>query len=350
MKFGSNENDEKNGILSDRMDRRSFLRGLSGASLTWFLGAKMAEAGGDNEESRNQEHETRVAVVKTEDRKEGIQKAVSLLNLDGKFEDSEVLIKPNFNTADPFPASTHNDTLVKIVEELRNQEANSITLGERSGPPPTDQVLSDKGIYELAENLDIDLVNFDELPEEALPVQNPPKSHWSDGFRVARPILEADRVVSTPCLKTHQFGGEFTMSLKLSVGIVPRRGYNYMGELHSSSNMRKMIAEINQVYSPGLILMDAMKVFTDGGPSYGDRESPNLVVAGTDRIAIDAVGIAILKTLGSNEEIMGTDAFQQEQIKRAIELGLGVDGPDKINLIGNEKTQSVISEIRTHLT
>lgn len=351
MQSEINEKREKGDILSGRLDRRSFLRGLSGASLTWLFRASAAKAGQNNEESEEKRQQTQIAIVKTDDRKEGITEAISLLDLNGEFRDSEVLIKPNFNTADPFPASTHNDTLIKIVEELRNRGASSITLGERSGPPSTEDVLADKGIYELAEDLEFDLINFDKLPEEDLPVQRPPKSHWSDGFRVARPILEADRIVSTPCLKTHQYGGVFTMSLKLSVGIVPRAGYNYMSELHPSRpEMRKMIAEINQVYSPDLIVMDGMEVFTDGGPSSGERKRANLILAGTDRIAIDAVGVAILKMLGSNEEIMGTKAFQQEQIKRAVELGLGVDGPEKINLVGNKEAQSSIAEIRANLS
>ncbi len=350
MKFETDESKEESNNQSGKLDRRSFLRGLSGASLTWLLGARAAKAGQNDNKLGERPEKTRVAVVKTDDRKEGISKAISLLDLNGEFRDSEILIKPNFNTADPFPASTHNDTLVKIIDELRARGSYPITLGERSGPPPTEEVLEDKGIYQLSEEMGFDLINFDKLDEEDLPLQKPERSHWNDGFRVARPILEAERIVSTPCLKTHQYGGEFTMSLKLSVGIVPRAGYNYMSELHSSStNMRKMIAEINQVYSPDLVVMDGMEVFTDGGPSSGERKRANLIVAGTDRIAVDAVGIAILKSLGSNEEIMGTDAFQQEQIKRAVELGLGVDGPEKIDLIGNDRAQASIKEIRANL-
>ncbi|MBS3814521.1 DUF362 domain-containing protein [Candidatus Bipolaricaulota bacterium] len=337
-------------LFGDRLDRRRFLCALTGASLSLAFGSRLARSESEQSSSSDGSGSTKVAVIKTNSREKGIGEAISHLDVEDEFSGKEVLIKPNFNTADPFPASTHNDTLIYLVKELRDREADSITLGERSGPPPTDEVLEEKGIYELSEELDFDLINFDRLPEKDLPVQRPEHSHWQDGFRVARPIIESEKVVSTCCLKTHQYGGEFTMSLKLSVGIIPREGYDYMGELHSSTHhMREMIAEINQVYSPDLIVMDAMEVFTDGGPSSGDRKAANLIVAGTDRVAIDAVGLAVLKSLGSNREIMETDVFQQEQIRRAVELGLGVDGPEKIELVGNRPARDTIREIRANL-
>ena len=122
------------------------------------------------------------------------------------------------------------------------------------------------------------------------------------------------------------------MSLKLSVGITNKKN---TGELHGSKhNMRKMIAEINQVNTPSLIFMDGMEVFiTDGGPMAGERKSADIMVAGTDRIAVDAVGLAVLKEQGSNDQIMQTKIFDQEQIARAIELGLGVDQPGNIELL-----------------
>jgi len=36
-------------------------------------------------------------------------------------------------------------------------------------------------------------------------------------------FLEAEKVVQTCCLKTHRFGGHFTLSLKNSVGLVAKK-------------------------------------------------------------------------------------------------------------------------------
>jgi len=41
-------------------------------------------------------------------------------------------LKANFNSADPFPASTHLDILRAIVQTLKNAGTSDITLAERS--------------------------------------------------------------------------------------------------------------------------------------------------------------------------------------------------------------------------
>ncbi len=63
-------------------------------------------------------------------------------------------------------------------------------------------------------------------------------------------------------------------------------------------------------------------------------------LAGTDRIAIDAVGIAILKELGSNKDIMERKIFEQEQIARGVELDLGVKSPLEIKIKGVDSESS----------
>jgi len=272
-------------------------------------------------------------LVKDADRAVASPRALGLLGIN-PVQGKRILIKPNFNTADPFPASTHNDTLIAIVGELRRWGATQVTLGERCGPPDTGDVLRDKGIPELCRQLGVGLINFEELPPEGWVRIRPPGSHWFDGFDVAKPVLDADAVVSTCCLKTHGFGGIFTMSLKLSVGLTNKRN---MRELHGSfRSMRKMIAEINQAYRPALILMDGTDVFTDGGPSHGTLKHAGVVLAGTDRVAMDAVGLAVLKDLGSNPAIMDTPIFRQEQIARAVELGLGIGAPEGIELVTSD--------------
>ena len=139
------------------------------------------------------------------------------------------------------------------------------------------------------------------------------------------------------------------MSMKLSVGAVHRK--HMMPQLHGSPHMRKMIAEINLGYQPQLILMDGVEVFTDGGPMTGEKKTANVILAGKDRVAIDAVGLAVLKDLGSNETIMNNKIFEQEQIKRAVEIGLGVTGPDEIQIVTKDaESKAYAAKLKSILT
>jgi len=265
---------------------------------------------------------SRVVLVQTSDRAEGVKRCLEILKVDPA-RGKSVLIKPNFNTSDETPGSTHVDTLKAIFGWAREHGAKSLSIGDRSGPEPTEEVLNKKKIPELAAQFDAKVINFDDLGPDGYVKVSVPGSHWKEGFLQARPVVETECVISTCCLKTHQFGGIFTMSLKNSVGSVPRKGYGYMRELHSSPDQRRMIAEINYGYKPALIILDGLEAFVDGGPMTGPRKTASVFLAGTDRVAVDAVGLAILKDLGSNKAIMKTPIFAQEQIARAVELGLG---------------------------
>ena len=318
--------------MATGISRRDFLKysGTAGGALLLGIhgGAVMAN------------RKSRVAFVGTENRKTGVSLSIKSLGIN-PVKNKDVLIKPNFNTADRTPGSTHNDTLVALVEEVWGMGAKSVSLGERSYPP-TLSVMEQKGILALMEARDVKIIDFDELDQKDWIKVKPEESHWEDGFRVARPILESECLISTCCLKTHQYGGVFTMSLKLHVGVVPtsRHGYNYMSELHQSPHQRKLIAEINAPFKPDLVVLDGIDGFVDGGPATGKRAKGNVFLASRDRVAIDAVGVAILQTLGSNDQIMNTRIFKQEQIARAAEIGIGASSPSEIELLSaNEESQ-----------
>ena len=281
---------------------------------------------------------SRVVMAKTEDRKTGVKASIAGLKVN-PVHGKEVLIKPNFNTADPAPGSTHNDTLMALVDEIWGMGARSISVGDRSYPP-TLEVMTQKGIIPLLEKKDVNIISFDDLKDSDWIEFTPKDNHWPNGFRIARPIIESECLVSTGCLKTHQFGGAFTLSLKLHVGAVPtrRHGFPYMSELHSSPHQQKMIAEINEPFSPHLVVMDGVDVFVDGGPATGKRVPGDVILAATDRVAIDAVGVAVLKALGSNSAIMNPKIFSQQQISRAVELGLGVTAASQIELVAADTT------------
>ncbi len=277
-----------------------------------------------------------VSLAHTDSRAAGVRSALAGLELDANrnpIKGRQILLKPNFNTADPVPGSTDNETLVSLIDELWGLGAKSITLGERSWQS-TARVIEAKGVRPLLAAKDVGLIVFDDLPEADWIEIKRPDFHWPEGFRVARPVLEAKCLVETCCLKTHQYGGVFTMSLKLGVGCLPGQQQmpKYMSALHSSPHQRLMIAELNTAFTPDLIVLDGVDAFVDGGPMTGKRKKGEVMLAATNRVAMDCVGLACLKRLGANRAIMDPPIFEQEQIARATELGLGPASPADIDL------------------
>jgi uncharacterized protein (DUF362 family) len=209
------------------------------------------------------------------------------------FSGLEIALKANFNSADPPPASTSIDTLDALCTAIITEKPKKITLAERSGMGNTRSVLEECGVIALAQERRFSAVVLDELDRTGWREIQAPGLHWSRGFFIATVFARADRVVQTCCLKTHRFGRHFTMSLKNSVGLIAKRvpgvNYDFMGELHSSPHQRLMISEINKFYRTDLVVMDATDGFTTGGPDKGKIIHPEVFIAGTDRVTIDAV-------------------------------------------------------------
>ncbi len=292
-----------------------------------------------------------VSLVRTDDREEGVKRALHLIggiksairDLDGGY----VLVKPNCNSYDPFPASTHPDTLRVVLELLMEAGLNGeqIVVGDMSGPAwlPTKVTMEKNGILDVAEDLGVRVSFFEEeewvwvIPEKA--------ASWPEGFRIAKTAFQASRVISLPCLKTHQFGGIFTLSLKNAVGLINPTDRNL---LHKRPGFR--IAEINLAYTSDLVILDGLKCFVSGGPAHGKEMPSNVIIAGGDRAAVDAVGVAILKFYEA-DGIKGIEVKTHEQLRRAAELDIGQIDASQIalktfNMIHDGKFERIVDFVK----
>jgi len=313
------------------MRRREWLRGGLATGTLLLASRRLAPAA--------TEAAARVAVVKTGDHADGVRRALGLLGAGGLAR-KHVVVKPNFNSADPFPGSTHPETLDALVEWLGGAGASRVTVADRSGMGQTREVMEAKGVLAQARRRGFVPVVLDELPARDWVPHRLPGSHWSRGVLFPRLLEEAEAIVSTCCLKTHRYGGHITLSLKNSVGTVAKHGpdgYNYMDELHGSPAQRRMIAELNLLYRPAVVLLDGLEAFTDGGPEKGTKVVPGVMIAGTDRVAVDAVGVAVLRLYGTTPAVSRGRIFEQEQLARAAALGVGVGGPEQIFLVTDDR-------------
>lgn len=281
----------------------------------------------------------KVIIIKAADRKDGIMQALTMFGGLGFAAGRDVIIKPNYNSTYEFPATTHNDTLSIVVEQLKAAMAGKITVGESAGATtfsaqPTVAVTEFKGTMNLVSQLGVEFVSFDETSVEWEEF-NFDGMTWANGLKIPK-LMRSDRVkILLPCCKTHTLA-DYTFSMKLAAGLPPRSRRGLVSDMHT--DLQEKVVDINKGFTPDLILMDALKCFIDGGPDSGTEREPGLIVAATDRVALDAVGVAILKHAGSTSGPIRGKIFETRQMKRAVEIKLGISTPDDIELVGNDDT------------
>lgn len=220
-----------------------------------------------------------------------------------------VLLKPNFNTADPFPASTDIHFLEIVIDLIYEAGAESIIVGESSTIYKNTKKEFDKlGLFALQDRINsVQIKNFD---EEKWIKKRVPQGKYLKKVSIPKALLGVDKIIFLPCLKTHKYAW-FSGSLKLAVGFMKPSERIMLHACH----LQEKIAELNRVVAPDLIIMDARKCFITNGPSKGKVKIPNLIMASVDRAAIDIAGINIIKEYEGND-LSTIDPLELPQIKK----------------------------------
>jgi uncharacterized protein (DUF362 family) len=224
-----------------------------------------------------------------------------------------ILVKANFNTADPLPASSDPQFVKAVIKLLYEHGADRVVLGESSMISfSTREVLQQTGMLQAAEEAGAEVVIFDE--DEWVLVKT--GGRYLKKVALAKAALEAEKIVYVCCLKTHRYA-DFTLSLKLAMGFVRRRDRVPMHLWRLSEKL----AELNLALAPDLMIMDGRRCFIAGGPSSGELREPNLILASGDRIAMDVEGLKVIQSYPGHSLKKGP--WELTMIRRAVELGLG---------------------------
>lgn len=261
-----------------------------------------------------------VAKVKAvEDIRSSIDKAIALLGVLREVIDrgNQVMVKPNFNSPNPFPAST-GLTFLRAVLEVLLEIGTRVTIGESSGALwwPSRNVFGKLGVYELARYMGVRLIAFEDETTDWVRVKV--NGEYLDEVTVPRSAYEADRMIYLPCMKTHFIAG-FSGALKLAVGFMHPSERLALHARH----LNQKIAEISLCWQPDLILMDGRKAFVSGGPDTGQLVEPGLVLASGDLVAIDVEAMKVLLTYEAKNKLVA-DPWQSPQIVAALKHNLGV--------------------------
>ncbi len=249
----------------------------------------------------------KAAVVKSLELLGGLDKAVR--------PGDKVLVKPNFNSPDPFPGST-DLAFLKVVLEVLMDAGGEPVVGESAGGlwRPTTNTVAKLGVPDLLHELGVKFIAFDN--EDTEWVEVPIEGEYLHRVTVPKVAYDADRLVYVPCMKTHRFA-RFALSLKLPMGFVhPAERLAY-----HMRHLEGKLAEINLAWQPDLIIMDGRKAFVSGGPERGELAEPGIVMASGDMVAIDVEALKVLQSYPA-ENRLDRDPYDLPQIATALKHSL----------------------------
>lgn len=280
--------------------------------------------------------------------KEGIELLGGLkkLNIQGK----SVLIKPNIVNRYPSPANTNPLVIKYLIKLLRESGASKIFIGDMSAiyALPTKKNAVKSGIWEVIQAENVTFVPFEDHGWVEVEI---PGGRFVKRAIVSEIIYDVDRIINVPVIKTHSYAN-YSIALK-----------NFMGAIHAQQRpyfiapefWDEIVAELNAAYTPHLNILDGTKIFIKKGPTKGMIASPDLIAITGDRIAADVVGLGIIKAFGGEERIRNRSVWEQRQVKRAVEMRLGIRRPSELKIVstcpGINKPifDKLMEEIQYHL-
>ncbi|OGP78130.1 MAG: hypothetical protein A2V86_03020 [Deltaproteobacteria bacterium RBG_16_49_23] len=238
-----------------------------------------------------------------------------------------VLLKPNILDALPSPTTTHPQVVKAVAKILYEYGARHVLIGDMSAffKLPTRKNMDLTSMKLIAEEVEAELVPFEERGWHCVDL---PQGRFLKRVYVADALFEVDRIINLPVIKTHR-SATYSIALKNFVGATHFRHRPYLVD---RSHWEEVIAELNLAYTPDLNIIDGTRLMVEGGPWKGRAIDANLIIATGDRIAADVAGLGVLKHYSDLPQIRGVDVWEQRQVKRAIELGMGAKGKDEIEL------------------
>ncbi len=304
--------------MSRTIGRRDFLKTGAGAGLTLamgrFLGAGTSGAG----------RRSVIGVAIGEDYGRAASRAVALAGGIKRFvpKGAKVALLPNVQSRHP-GSFTKPEILRAVIRHCK--KAGAAEVSALSWQPM--KQWEDTGLKAVldAEGAGLRLFEKDESLFRAVPV---PNGVQIKEVRLLAALFEHSVLINMPITKDHA-GNKFTGSMKNLMGLnspANNRTFHkpkWQTDPDDTAYLDQSIVDLNKAFKPALNVVDATEILVSNGPfGPGQLMRPNRVVAGTDRVAIDAYCASL----------WGLKPEDIVQIKRGAEQGLGTINLDKVDV------------------
>ncbi len=256
----------------------------------------------------------KVAIVKGTKPLDVTVEALEMINANDVLPtEKPVLIKPNYiNAKHPSTGITTDSRVIEgVVKFLKQHKVKNIVIGEGSGFADTFKAFKVAGVDAVADRWDVRLIDLNE--DDSVEV-SPPNPLVLKKVKIAKTALQST-LISVPKLKLHRLA-HVTLSIKNMIGAITPKG-----TIHG--HLSEKIADLASILKPAVAVIDGI-IAGEGHETSGNPVEMNLVLAGVDPIAVDAVGATV----------MGLPPETVKHLCLAEQKGLGTCNLKKITVVG----------------
>jgi len=233
-----------------------------------------------------------------------------------------VVLKPNMSFArtPDLSATTHPLVVATVAQACVEAGAPQVLVLDHTLHRP-ELCLERTGIREACKN--ISGVHVLALQERTFFREvKISKGEVLESVEIVKEILDGHILINMPVAKSHSATG-VSLGMKGLMGLVWDRE-----SFHSRFNINQAIADLGAVIRPQLTVLDATRALVSGGPGGpGEVKKPNLIIAGTDPVAVDSYGVSIVPWYGQNFK-----GRQVEHLLAAYQKGLGKIDIDQLKV------------------
>ncbi|MBU4203723.1 MAG: DUF362 domain-containing protein [Acidobacteria bacterium] len=213
--------------------------------------------------------------------------AVEAIGGMGRFitKGDRVMIKPNIGwDRRPEQAACTNPEVVRaLVEMCRDAGAKEVKVMDNPCNPAQRTYLR-SGIAQAAKDAGAKVPYCSEHKMKKVDLNG----EWLKDWEVYTDFIETDKIINVPIAKHHSLS-RVTLGMKNWLGCL---GGN-RNQLHQ--NLDAAMIDLAAYFKPVLTVLDAYRVLLRNGPQGGrpsDMEVKKTVIAGTDYVAVDALGLS----------------------------------------------------------
>jgi len=228
----------------------------------------------------------------------------------------KVLIKPNCVVAKHSSTGVTTDSRVVegIIEFCKRLEIGGLIVAEGGAGRSTERAFQITGMKEVARRQEIDLVDLNREARIEVKIQHPLALRRVE---IAESVYECTCIINVPTLKVHHLT-LVTLALKNLMGVILPKNIMH-------GNINEKIVDLASIFKDKvkLNIVDGL-IGAETDEVHGTPVEMNLLIAGSDMVAVDAVSTAI----------MGIDPKKVKYLQLAEKRDLGVSDLDEIEILG----------------